>query len=72
MSKWNFKRMLWHNGATMTVKRMYEENQKMMDPETIKKINDGLEEMAESSGQELKEPSELKDWQKEIMELNED
>lgn len=70
MSIFDSKKMYWHNGAKMTVKKMNEENQKRLDPETIRKINDRVEELAETINTKLKEPDGLKDWQKEIIRKN--
>lgn len=62
MSMWDLKKMYWSKGAKMTVRQMREE--------TARKINSGVKQIADEEP-EMNEPTELKDWQKEIMEKNE-
>ena len=67
-------KMHWKNGCKMTVERMRkEQNAKRLDPETIRKINTGIGEMAEKMDKAglLKEDNGLKDWQWEIVLENE-
>lgn len=67
-------KMYWNNGCKKTVERMRKKNNaKRMDPETIKAINSRIGEMAEKLDKAglLKEETELKDWQWEIMLENE-
>ena len=67
-------KMYWPNGCKMTVERMRnEQKSRMLNDETIRKINSEIEQNADAQEQAglCKETAELKDWQWELMLQNE-